>query len=50
MNALIINCSPVKTGATAKIVNIVSDKLSSSYNTKCICIDDYDFNFCKVTA
>lgn len=47
MNALIINCSPVKTGATANIVNIVSDKLSNSYNTKCICIDDYDFNFCK---
>lgn len=47
MNALIINCSPVKSGATAEIANIVSDTLSNSYNTKCICIDDYAFSFCK---
>ncbi len=47
MNALIINCSPVRTGATAEIVRIVSDQLSSRYNTKAVCIDDYDFNFCK---
>ena len=47
MNALIINCSPVRTGATAEIVRSVSDQLSSSYNTKAVCIDDYDFNFCK---
>ncbi len=25
MNALIINCSPVRNGATAEIVNIVAD-------------------------
>ena len=47
MNALIVNCSPVKTGATAEIVKIVSDTLSGAYKTKCICIDDYKFNFCK---
>lgn len=47
MNALVINCSPVKTGATAGIVKLVSEKLSSVYNTKSICIDDYDFKFCK---
>lgn len=47
MNALVINCSPVKTGATAEIVKLVSQKLSSKYKTKSICIDDYDFKFCK---
>jgi len=29
MNALIINCSPVKNGATAEIVNIVKEQLQS---------------------
>lgn len=47
MNVLIINCSPVRSGATAEIVKIVSEQLSSKYITKCICIDDYDFKFCK---
>ena len=43
MNALVINCCPVKNGATAEIVRIVSERLSA----KSICIDDYDFAFCK---
>ena len=47
MNLLVINCSPVRTGATSEIVKIVSERLSSTYNTKIICIDDYDFKFCK---
>ena len=47
MHALIMNCSPVRTGATAEIVNIVAEQLSSKYNTRSICIDDYQFMFCK---
>ena len=47
MKSLIINCSPVRTGATAKIVNLIKDEISSKYDTKIICIDDYDFAFCK---
>ena len=47
MKALIINCSPVRTGATAEIVNIIKTELSSRHDTKSICIDDYDFEFCK---
>ena len=47
MKALIINCSPVRTGATAEIVNIISDELKSRYDVRCICIDDYEFSFCK---
>ena len=47
MRALVINCSPVRNGATAEIVKIISGDLSSRYDVKCICIDDYDFAFCK---
>ena len=47
MKALIMNCSPVRTGATAEIVKIISDEISGKFETKCICIDDYDFAFCK---
>lgn len=47
MQALIINCSPVKTGATAEIVRIVSSELSSRYDVKSVCIDDYQIAYCK---
>ena len=47
MNALIINCSPVRDGATAEIVRIISEALHGKYQTKAICIDDYRFSFCK---
>ena len=46
MNALVLNCSPVRTGATAEIASIVSETLSHKYHTKSVCIDDYKFNFC----
>lgn len=47
MNALVINCSPVRNGATAEIVNIVSDRLKSRYDVRSICIDDFHFGFCR---
>ena len=47
MKALVINCSPVRNGATAEIVRIVLEELSTRYETKSICIDDYEFSFCK---
>ena len=43
MKALIINCSPVRTGATAEIVKTVSEELSARYEVESICIDDYSF-------
>ncbi len=46
MNLLVINCSPVRDGATAEICNIVSDQMKDKYNVKSICIDDYSFRFC----
>lgn len=47
MNALVINCSPVRNGATAEIVRIVSEQLKSKFNVKAICIDDFEIAFCK---
>lgn len=47
MNALIINCSPVKTGATQAIIDVINNELKDYYNVKTICIDDYDIKFCK---
>ena len=47
MKALIINCSPVRNGATARIAEIIGDELKSRYDVKSICIDDYSFAFCK---
>lgn len=47
MRALVINCSPVKTGATAEISRIVSEELADRYDVKSVCIDDYDFSFCR---
>ncbi|MBO6141622.1 MAG: flavodoxin family protein [Ruminococcus sp.] len=47
MNVLIINCSPVKTGATAEIAAMAADRLSKRMNVKSICIDDNDFSFCR---
>ena len=47
MNALVINCSPVKNGATAEIVHIVSECLKNKFDVKTICIDDFEIGFCK---
>ena len=48
MNALIMNCSPVRNGATAEIVKTVSDCLKEKYEVRSLCIDDYKFDYCKV--
>lgn len=47
MNALLINCSPVRDGATAEILHIVSEHLKNKFNVKNICIDDFKIDFCK---
>ncbi len=47
MKILIINCSPVKTGATAKIVDLVKENLKQGNDVKTICIDDFDIKYCK---
>lgn len=47
MNVLIMNCSPVKNGATAEIASIVSDQLKERYTVRSLCINNYEFAFCK---
>ena len=47
MRALVINCSPVRTGATAEIVRIVAERLALRYEVRAVCIDDYRFGFCR---
>ena len=47
MKILVINCSPVRNGATAEIVNIVSSYMEKENEVKSICIDDYNIQFCK---
>lgn len=47
MKVLVMNCSPVRNGATAEIVNIVTARLEKKHDVKKICIDDYDIKFCK---
>lgn len=47
MNILLINCSPVRNGATAETINIVYSFLNEQNNVRSICIDDYNIKFCK---
>ena len=47
MNALIVNCSPVRTGATAAIAGIIAEQLSGGCTVRAVCIDDYRFGFCR---
>lgn len=47
MNILIINCSPVRTGATAEIAEIVKNHVSTGNDVKSICIDDFEIALCK---
>lgn len=47
MKVLIMNCSPVKSGATAAIAGIVSDCLGERHEIRSTCIDDYGFGFCR---
>ena len=47
MNILIINCSPVRNGATADIVNLVKEHVEEGNVVKSVCIDDYDIKLCK---
>ena len=47
MNALILNCSPVHDGATARISEIAAESLMDRYAIRSVCIDDYRFDFCR---
>ena len=46
MKVLVINCSPVRNGATAEIVKIVTDCLKKRHNVKNICRAIPNWNGC----
>ena len=47
MNVLVINCCPVKNGATAEIVDYISRYAEKKNIVKTVCVDDYDIYLCK---
>lgn len=47
MRVLVINCSPVRNGATAEIVKLVCSNMSRDNEVRSICIDDYQVQLCK---
>lgn len=47
MKTLIINCSPVRNGATAEIARLALAYLSGDGEARCVCIDDYRIGFCR---
>ena len=48
--ALIVNCSPVRNGATARIAEIIADELAGRFEVGRVCIDDYSFAFCRYSS
>lgn len=47
MNILIINCSPVRNGATAGIADMAAQYLAAEHEVRSICIDDYRIELCR---
>lgn len=47
MKVLVINCSPVRNGATSEIVSLVSNRAGRENEVRSICIDDYEIALCK---
>ena len=44
---LLINCSPVRNGATAEILRMAQEALAAAFDTKAVCIDDYPIALCR---
>ena len=47
MKILVINCSPVRNGATAEIVNTVKQYVENGNTVKTVCIDDFEIKMCR---
>ena len=47
MKILVINCSPVKNGATAQIVRLVSEFCGKGNEVRSVCIGDYEIKLCR---
>ena len=47
MKILILNCSPVRSGATAEICRLMEEALRETHEVYSTCIDDYSIQFCR---
>lgn len=47
MKLLVMNCSPVRTGATAEIVRLIASFAAPEHEVRTACIDDYKIGFCR---
>lgn len=47
MKVLVMNCSPVRDGATACIAEIVTEQLSGRAEVQNVCIDDFSIAMCR---
>lgn len=47
MKLLVMNCSPVRTGATAEIVRLIASFAAPEHAVRTACIDDYKIGFCR---
>ncbi|MBR6101243.1 MAG: flavodoxin family protein [Ruminococcus sp.] len=47
MKTLILNCSPVRDGATAFICALAAEVMSERGEVRSVCINDYSFSFCR---
>ena len=47
MNLLVINCSPVRNGATAAIAEKMTRCLENGNRVESVCIDDYTIGLCR---
>lgn len=50
MNVLVINCCPVKNGATAEIVDYISRYAEKENIVKTVCVDAMIYTFAKDAA
>lgn len=47
MNALILNCSPARTGATAEICRLIQTEIAERFTVRAVCIDDFEIHYCR---
>lgn len=47
MKILVVNCSPVKNGATAEIARLVELYIQGENEVRSVCIDDFEIKYCK---
>ena len=47
MKLLVVNCSPVRNGATAEIVKTIANRAEKGNEVRAVCVDDYRIALCR---